>query len=106
MKDSIWKRFSSFAMQNPEKTAIICDNQSISYRLLLQTCLAYYDSFRRQGVCVGMHVGLWIEKSPDFAAALFALFHAGAVVVPINTTYTSEAIEIATVAANIKKNCL
>lgn len=103
MKDSIWKRFSSFAMQNPEKTAIICDNQSISYRLLLQTCLAYYDSFRRQGVCVGMHVGLWIEKSPDFAAALFALFHAGAVVVPINTTYTSEAIEIATVVANIKK---
>lgn len=103
MKDSIWERFSAAAMRDLEKTAIFCDDQRISYGLLYQTCLDYCGFFRRQGICTSMHVGLWVEKSPAFAAALFALLRTGAVVVPINTSSTTEAIEIAAEAADLQR---
>lgn len=103
MDQTIWKQFCDAAAKVPQKTAIICDDSSIQYGQLYEASLNYCSFFRSMGVATGMHVGLWVEKSIDSAAALFALFRAGAVVVPINTSSTAEAIDISVTAADLKR---
>lgn len=100
---SIWNCFMNSAKKEPNKIAIICDENSISYIQLLETCMLYSEYFRSKGIRKGMHVGLWIEKSIEFTVALFALLRIGAVVAPLNTSYKPKTIDMFINAANLEK---
>ena len=102
MKQTIWNQFSVAAAQVPQKTAIICDGISVQYGQLFDVCAKYCSYFCANGLAAGMHVGLWVEKSIDFVAALFALFRAGAVAVPLNTSATTDMIDASVSAADLK----
>ena len=79
---------SAFAVssgRNGSKAAAFWGNQEYSFELLQAQARFLADTLQRQfGVKRGDRVALWLKNCPEFIAALFGVFHAGAVVVPIN----------------------
>lgn len=102
MATTIWETFQNFAKCHPEKTAIICGSERISYGKLLCCCESLSAIFRRAGVHNEMHVGILLEKSIDFAVTVMALMRVGAVVIPISTYYTNQEMMTAINAADME----
>jgi len=71
----------------PDKTAIIFDNQQISFGDLARRTKALAGGLISAGIKRGMHVGILIPSCPDFILVEQALFTVGAVVTPLNTSY-------------------
>lgn len=83
------------AQDNPEKTAILFEDRSISYG-------AFYDDVDRAarmllslGIRRGNRVGLMFPNRPEILFLYFACFRIGAIAVPINTRYQRQEIEYA-----------
>jgi long-chain acyl-CoA synthetase len=68
----------------PERTAVICDDQSITYQELYRRALLCADLLRTVGVKPDNRVLIWYENSLDFFIAYFAIWQVGAVVAPLN----------------------
>jgi long-chain acyl-CoA synthetase len=85
----------------PEKTAIIyaeprfpCDlSESMSYGEFGETFLKLANSLESLGVKKGQHIACMLPNSPDFCAAIYALWSIGAVFIPINPMYKSEELK-------------
>ncbi|MEY2411147.1 MAG: long-chain acyl-CoA synthetase [Verrucomicrobiota bacterium] len=77
--------FAASAERNARKTAIFWGDQEHCYELLhAQACHVGAVLRERMGVRPGDRVGLWLRNCPEFVPALFGVFIAGAVVVPIS----------------------
>jgi long-chain acyl-CoA synthetase len=77
--------FANCARKHAQKTAIYFGEKEISYAELLaqsQTVAAYLQN--NLGVKPCDRVGIWLKNCPEFAASVFGILHAGAIVVPIN----------------------
>jgi amino acid adenylation domain-containing protein len=70
--------------QTPERTAVVCGEQRLSYRDLNSAAnqLAHY--LRRQGVGPDTVVGLCLERSVNLMIGLWAILKAGGAYVPLN----------------------
>jgi len=83
------------ANREPEKTAIVCDGEAVSYQ-------HFYDDIDRAarmllglGIEHGDRVGLMFPNVPEFLFLYFGCFRIGAVTVPVNTRYRRAEIEYA-----------
>jgi len=77
--------FERVALNDPEKKAIYWGDHLFSYQQLMDQSLAVAHLLSsRFGVKPGDRVALWLKNCPEFATALFGIFYAGAVAVPIN----------------------
>jgi long-chain acyl-CoA synthetase len=77
--------FTASAQAHGRKTAVYHGDQEHTYELLLaQSRLVAARLHRDLGVRFGDRVGLWLKNCPEFVPALFGVFQAGGVVVPIN----------------------
>lgn len=103
MAATIWGQFQDFAMDHPEKTAMICGSERISYGELLRCCESLSTAFCRAGVCHEMHVGILLEKSINFAVTVLALMRIGAAVIPVSTYYTNQEMLTAMDAADMER---
>ena len=81
------------ARNDPEKTAILFEDRSISYG-------EFYDEIDRAaqllyglGIGYGERVGLMFPNRPDMLFLYFACFRIGAIVVPVNIHYQKPEIE-------------
>lgn len=99
--ESIWNLFQKTAIENPEKTAVICGSESISYGQLKMKCEVFSESLRRKGVTSNTFTGLYIGKSIECVIALFAIFRLGSVAVPLSTYYNLEEIQGAVNATHL-----
>lgn len=68
----------------PERIAVICDDQKITYGELYKRSLICADKLRVLGVKPKDRVLLFYENSLDFFIAYFAIWQIGAVVAPLN----------------------
>jgi len=68
-----------------EKTAIICEDRSLTYRQLHENVSRVGNGLRGLGVRIEERVALLLLDSPEFAACFFGAIKIGAVAVPINT---------------------
>src|SRR5438445_3459534 len=77
--------FSNCAQNHPQKIAIFYGEREISYAELLAQSHAVAAHLQNHfGVKPGDRVALWLKNCPEFPVSVFAILHAGGVVVPIN----------------------
>lgn len=103
MAATIWEAFRDFARCHPDKIAIICGSESISYGKLLQCCESLSVALCRAGVGKEMHIGVLMEKSINFAVAVLSLMRVGAIVIPLSTYYTNQETLTAIDAADMER---
>ncbi len=77
--------FSAIVKTRPEKPAVFWGESQITYAGLLEQTFAVAAQLAENfGIKPGDRVGLWLKNRPEFIPALFGVFQAGAVLVPIN----------------------
>ncbi len=85
--------FAATAAREAKKTAVFWGEQEHSYeRLLAQSRQVAAHLQQPLGVKPGDRVALWLKNCPQFISALFGVFQAGAVVVPINNFLKPEEV--------------
>ncbi len=73
---------------DPEHTFLVCDDERLSYRQLLELSTPLAKGLIAAGVSRGSHVALLIPNGTVIAQWLVALLRVGAVAIPISTTST------------------
>jgi long-chain acyl-CoA synthetase len=77
--------FAASVSKHPEKIALFWGDSEFAYTDLWSKSLAISRELKlRFEVKQGDRVGLWLRNCPEFIPSLFAIFHCGAVAVPIN----------------------
>jgi long-chain acyl-CoA synthetase len=80
------------ARLRPQRTALICGSDRVSYVQLWKETQAFADVLRSKGVRAGDRVALLMPNTPDFARAYYAILSLGAVVVPVHGLLTPEEV--------------
>lgn len=73
----------------PGKTAIKTKDRDISYAELTSATRAFGTNLRKAGIGFGDHVTLVLPNIPEFIISYLAVAGMGAVIVPVNPSYTS-----------------
>jgi long-chain acyl-CoA synthetase len=80
------------ARLRPQRTALICGSDRVSYVQLWKETQAFAEVLRSKGVRAGDRVALLMPNTPDFARAYYAILSLGAVVVPVHGLLTPEEV--------------
>lgn len=95
LPDSLPKLLADAAAEAPERT--FCDffelNRSFTYREFQTATERLASALHQRGIRRGIHVGLMLPNIPEFLIAWFALTRLGAVLVPINPSYTTREVK-------------
>jgi fatty-acyl-CoA synthase len=78
------------AARYPEKTAMIYYGSEISYRRLAEEVNRFAGYLTRLGIGRGDRILLYMQNSPQFVIAYYAILRANAAVVPLNPMYVTE----------------
>lgn len=81
---SVFTNLAISALRYPDHTAIIYYDSKISYRELLSEVEALAGYLQAQGVHKGDRVMLYMQNSPQYVVAYYAILRADAVVIPVN----------------------
>jgi amino acid adenylation domain-containing protein len=82
--------FESHAARQPDATALIWEDERVSYGELNRRANQFAGRLRSLGVGPGMKVGVLLERSPEMIAALLGTLKAGGVYVPLDPQYPRE----------------
>ncbi|MBN1636992.1 MAG: AMP-binding protein [Deltaproteobacteria bacterium] len=82
-----WLEFN--AQQKPDKVSIRYLSEEITFSELWKLVNGLGESLRQAGVSRGDHVTIVLPNAPEFIIAYMAIAGIGAVVVPVNPTFTS-----------------
>jgi non-ribosomal peptide synthetase-like protein len=85
--------FERQAQQNPDRLALVCNEQQMTYRELEQRSnqLAHYLGSR--GIGVGARVGLLLARSIEVYIAVLGILKAGAAYVPMDPDYPADRVQ-------------
>ncbi|MEV6999425.1 amino acid adenylation domain-containing protein [Streptomyces sp. NPDC093982] len=75
------------AAKQPEATALVCGDQRLTYRELLDRADTLAARLREQGVRLGDRVGLLLPRGADMGIAALAVLRAGAAYVPLDPAH-------------------
>jgi amino acid adenylation domain-containing protein len=78
------------ADRKPEKTALVCDGQRLTYADVEAQANRLANALLAQGIQRGDRVALYLPNSLELAIGIFAILKAGGVFVPINHTTKSD----------------
>src|SRR5581483_11442845 len=84
---------SAQSQRNPQKIALFCGDDEMSYETLDQTTTALANWFLNQGLQPGDRVALHWTNSIQAVQLLYGLFKSGLTAVPINTRLKPAEIE-------------
>ncbi len=74
------------ARRFPDKTALVCADQRLTYAQIEQQCNRLAHGLLAQGVQRGDRVAVYLENSVEAVLSIFAILKAGAVFMMINPT--------------------
>ncbi|MDX2225789.1 MAG: long-chain fatty acid--CoA ligase [Verrucomicrobiae bacterium] len=83
--DTLHALFEKVAAENAARTALVFSGQEYSYSEVFARARKICASLQNLEIGKGDRVALLLENSPDFVAATYGIFLAGAVMVPLNT---------------------
>lgn len=86
----------------PEKIAIWCDDDSLTYKRLSELVSKYSNFLLKSGVSYKDHIGIPMNNSITSVALMLAAANIGAVLVPMNPTLPLNAIHAAFNSAKVK----
>ena len=78
------------ATRYPEKTAMVYYGSEISYRRLAEEVNRFAGYLTQLGIGRGDRILLYMQNSPQFVIAYYAILRANAAVVPLNPMYVTE----------------
>ena len=78
------------AARRPDATALLFQGKAVSYAQLDDAAGRAAAAFKASGVQPGDRVALVVGNVPEFVYALYGVWRAGAVAVPLNVMLTSE----------------
>jgi len=76
---------AAHARQTPDKVAVICGDERLTFAELHETTDRLANSLRPLGVGVGDRVALQLQNTVEFVRAFMAVTKAGGISVPVNT---------------------
>jgi amino acid adenylation domain-containing protein len=82
--------FEAQVARTPDAVAVVCGNESLTYRELNRCANQVAHYLRARGVGTEMLVGLCIERSLAMVVGLLGILKAGAAYVPLDPTYPPE----------------
>ncbi len=86
--------FAARAARTPDRVALVCDRESLTYRQLDARADAYASTLRRMGVARGTLVGLCLPRQPDLVAAAIGIQRAGGAYVPMDPAYPADRLAL------------
>jgi amino acid adenylation domain-containing protein len=89
---NIQKPLLDLSQMNPDKKAIVCNDQSISYSEFKDIVISLAEELKRFGIGKGDFVAVHISNSIDMVISIFAILNCRAVVIPINIDLPHEQI--------------
>ncbi|MCZ8518253.1 MULTISPECIES: non-ribosomal peptide synthase/polyketide synthase [Paenibacillus] len=90
---TIQEMFEEQAERTPGATAIIFDEQQLTYGELNERANRLARTLRAQGVQANQPVGIMLERSPELITGMLAILKSGAAYVPIDPDYPEERIQ-------------
>lgn len=88
--DCAYRQFERQAVLNPQREALCCRDDSLSYSELNQLSNTMASRLREAGVTPGSLVGICLPRSVMLVASLLAIHKAGAAYVPLDPGYPVE----------------
>jgi amino acid adenylation domain-containing protein len=82
------------AARTPERVAVRCGNEALSYHDLSQRAMALARVLRARGVGAETPVGILLPRTLDLPVALLAVLAAGGAYVPLDPVHPAERIEL------------
>jgi acyl-CoA synthetase (AMP-forming)/AMP-acid ligase II len=76
-----------------ERTAFVFEGRERSWAESAARATALGHVLRSYGVEPGDRVGLYLQNCPEFIEAMFAAWRIGAIIVPLNSTYTADELD-------------
>lgn len=89
----IFTRFDAHLARAPDAIAVSSPFGRLSYAQFASCTDRIATRLARMGVRPGDKVGIFLERSPELAASVFAVMRMGAVFVPLDPSYPSEHID-------------
>jgi amino acid adenylation domain-containing protein len=98
----IHQRFEQIAHTTPDKTALVFNQQTLSYAQLNQRAnqLAHY--LRAQGIKEESRIGVSAKRSAELIIALLAVLKAGAAYIPLDPHYPQQRLDYLLADADIE----
>ncbi|WP_368656566.1 amino acid adenylation domain-containing protein [Brevibacillus dissolubilis] len=87
---TIHQLFEEQARLHPDNTAVVCGEESLTYRQLNEKANQLARLIRSKGILPNDFVGLLIERSLDMLVGIIAIIKAGGVYVPIDPEYPED----------------
>lgn len=84
--------FEEQASKTPERIALICGNERMSYDTLNRRSNQLAEYLIERGVKSGMTVGVHMERSAEMIVALLAILKSGAAYLPLDPFYPKERV--------------
>ncbi len=84
------ERFEAEVERSPERIAVVCDGETLTYRQLNGRANRLARALRDAGVGPDVPVGLCVERSLDMVVAILATLKAGGAYVPLDPGYPAE----------------
>lgn len=91
-KSNNQKALLDFSKVNPDKKAIICNNQSVSYSEFWDIVVSLTAELKRFDIRKGDFVAIHMSNSIDMVVSIFAILNCNAAVIPINIDLPHEQI--------------
>ncbi len=85
---TLGEMLAATAEAGPKRKAIVFKNQQLSYEELNQRATWVAQNLRQLGLRVGEQVAVLLPNCPEYIIAMFGIFKAGGVLVPINSFLT------------------
>lgn len=84
---TVVRLFDGQARRTPDAIALVCGEQTLSYRELDAASGRLADALLGRGIGRGSRVGICLERSTDLVVALLAVLKSGAAYVPLDPGY-------------------
>jgi acyl-CoA synthetase (AMP-forming)/AMP-acid ligase II len=81
------------AVRYPDKTALVCGDERLTYRELEQNIRRVANGLRAQGAGPGDRIVVFLSNGIEIVELFFAAFSIGAIVVPVTTRLTSHELQ-------------
>ena len=90
----IHELFEEQVERTPERVAVVCQDQQVTFRELNERANGLARSLRKLGVGPEVRVGVCMRRSIEMVVALYAIHKAGGAYVPIDPGYPQERIDL------------
>ncbi|MCU4782598.1 amino acid adenylation domain-containing protein, partial [Bacillus cereus] len=86
----IQEKFELQVTKTPDAIALICENDSLTYRELNNRANQVAHYLRRNGVSSGRYVGICLERCSDLMISILGILKAGGAYIPLDPSYPME----------------